>query len=57
MPRLAAQVHAGQPTEVLTQAELRDTAIRELKVSKNSFDGGWIAAIEETGRSHQGLMR
>ena len=34
----------------LTKAELRDTAIRELKVSKNSFDFAWIEAIEQTGR-------
>jgi hypothetical protein len=24
--------------------------MRELNVSKNSFDFGWIAAIEDTGR-------
>jgi hypothetical protein len=34
----------------LTKAELRDVAMRELKVSKNSFDFGWIEAIEHTGR-------
>lgn len=34
----------------LTKAELRDAAIRELKVSKNSFDFAWIWAIEDTGR-------
>jgi hypothetical protein len=34
----------------LTKAELRDAAMSELKVSKNSFDFGWIEAIEETGR-------
>ena len=34
----------------LTKAELRNAAIRELNVSKNSFDFGWIVAIEETGR-------
>jgi len=33
-----------------TKAELRDAAVRELNVSKNSFDYGWIDAIEETGR-------
>jgi hypothetical protein len=40
---------ANQP-KFLTKAELREAAIRELKVSKNSFDFGWISAIEATGR-------
>ncbi len=39
----------NQP-KFLTKAELRDAAIRELKVSKNSFDFGWILAIEQSGR-------
>jgi hypothetical protein len=39
----------NQP-KFLTKAELRDAAICELKVSKNSFDFGWIEAIEQTGR-------
>jgi hypothetical protein len=39
----------GQPKS-LTKAELRDAAMRELKVSKNAFDFAWIAAIEDTGR-------
>ena len=39
----------NQP-KVLTKAELRGAALRELNVSKNSFDFGWIEAIEETGR-------
>ena len=34
----------------LTKDELRSAAMRELEVSKNAFDMGWIAAIEETGR-------
>lgn len=34
----------------LTKAELRETAMRELSVSKNSFDFAWIWVIEETGR-------
>ena len=33
-----------------TKEELRVAAMRELKVSKNAFDFGWIAAIEGTGR-------
>jgi hypothetical protein len=36
--------------QFLTKAELRDPAIRELKVSKNSFDYGWIDAIKQPGR-------
>ena len=40
----------GNQPKFLTKAELREAAIRELKVSKNSFDFGWISAIEETGR-------
>ena len=39
----------NQP-KFLTKTELREAAIRELKVSKNSFDFGWITAIEETRR-------
>jgi hypothetical protein len=39
----------NQP-KFLTKAELRDAAIRELKVSKKSFDFAWIEAIEQTGR-------
>jgi hypothetical protein len=40
---------ANQP-KFLTKAELRQAAMRELKISKNSFDIGWICAIEQTGR-------
>ena len=36
--------------KVLTKAELRDAAMHELKVSKNAFDFGWMAAIEDSGR-------
>jgi hypothetical protein len=39
----------NQP-KFLTKAELRDAALRELNVSKNSFDFAWIEAIEQTGR-------
>jgi hypothetical protein len=38
----------NQP-KFLTKTELREAAIRELKVSKNSFDFGWIEAIEQAG--------
>ena len=37
--------------KLLTKAELRAAATRDLKVSKNSFDFAWILAIEETGRN------
>jgi hypothetical protein len=40
----------GNQPKFLTKAELREAAMRELKVSKNSFDFAWISAIEETGR-------
>jgi len=39
----------GQPKS-LTKDELRSAAVRELNVSKNAFDFGWMAAIEDTGR-------
>jgi hypothetical protein len=39
----------NQP-KFLTKSELRDAALRELNVSKNSFDFAWIEAIEQTGR-------
>jgi hypothetical protein len=48
----------NQP-KFLTKAELREAAMRELKISKNSFDFAWIIAIEETGRHdwHNPLRR
>lgn len=42
-------IRDGQPKS-LTKAELRDAAMRELKISKSSFDSAWIGAIETTGR-------
>jgi hypothetical protein len=39
----------NQP-KFLTKDELRSAAMRELNVSKLSFDIGWIMAIEDTGR-------
>jgi hypothetical protein len=39
----------GQP-KFLTKAELREVALRELNVSKSSFDFAWIDAIERAGR-------
>jgi hypothetical protein len=48
----------NQP-KFLTKDELRSAAMRELKVSKNSFDFAWIDAIERTGRHdwHNPLRR
>jgi hypothetical protein len=40
----------GNQPKFLTKAELRNAAIRELNVSKNSLDFAWIDAIEEAGR-------
>jgi hypothetical protein len=37
-------MHANQP-KFLTKAELHQAAMRELKISKNSFDIGWICAV------------
>ncbi len=42
-------MQGGRP-RLLTKDELRVAALRELHVSKNSFDFGWIDAIEMTGR-------
>lgn len=39
----------NQP-KFLTKDELRSVAMRELDVSKLSFDLGWIMAIEDSGR-------
>jgi len=36
--------------KLATKVELREAAMRELKISKNSFDAAWVGAIEETGR-------
>jgi hypothetical protein len=42
-------MRAGQP-KLATKAELREVAMRELQISKSSFDAAWIGAIEATGR-------
>jgi hypothetical protein len=42
-------MQADQP-KFLTKDELRAAAMRELNVSKNSFDFAWIDAIETAGR-------
>jgi hypothetical protein len=40
----------GDQPKFLTKDELRAAAMRELKVSKNSFDFAWMNAIAITGR-------
>ena len=47
--RLVPFMQNNQP-KFLTKDELRSAATRELSVSKNAFDFGWMAAIEDTGR-------
>ena len=39
----------GEP-RVFTKEELRQAAITELSISKNSFNGAWILVIEMTRR-------
>jgi hypothetical protein len=45
----------NQP-KFLTKNEVRAAAMRDLKVSKNSFDFAWIDAIERTGISEVALI-
>jgi hypothetical protein len=40
----------GNQQKFLTKDELRSAAMRDLGVSKNAFDFGWMSAIERTGR-------
>lgn len=40
---------SGKP-KFATKAEFRVAAMKELDVSKNSFEASWIMAIEATGR-------
>jgi hypothetical protein len=47
--RLVPFMQNNQP-KFLTKDELPSAAMRELNVSKNAFDFGWMAAIEDTGR-------
>jgi hypothetical protein len=46
----AASIPATASAQFLTKAELREAAMPEIKISKNSFDFAWISAIEETRR-------
>jgi len=41
----------GKP-RYATKSELRDAAIRELGISKSSFNFAWIDVIERTGQTH-----
>ena len=41
------RVLRASPIKTRSKDDLRAEAMRELKVSKNSFDAGWIVAIEE----------
>jgi len=40
----------GNTPRYLTKDELRTAAMRELPISKKSFDYAWIDVIEKTGR-------
>ncbi len=46
---LVPYMQNSQP-KFLTKDELRVAAMRELNVSKNAFDMGWMMAIEDAGR-------
>jgi hypothetical protein len=50
MPRLVLNLMRDNQPKFLTKAELLEVAMRDLKVSKNSFDFGWIEAIEQSVR-------
>jgi hypothetical protein len=50
LSRLAVTFMQADQPKFLTKDELRAAAMRELNVSKLSFDMGWIMAIEDTGR-------
>jgi hypothetical protein len=39
-----------QRPKLATKEEFRAAAIRELRISKASFDFAWVDAIEQTGR-------
>jgi hypothetical protein len=40
----------NQPKFLTKEELLRRAAMDELQVSKNAFDFGWMAAIEDSGR-------
>jgi hypothetical protein len=50
MPRLVLAFMQHNQPKFLTQDELGVAAMRQLNVSKSSFDFAWIEAIETTGR-------
>ena len=39
----------ASPVRIRSKDDLRDGAMRDLKVSKSSFDHAWVVAIEELG--------
>ena len=43
------RIMRASPTKTRSKDDLRAEAMRDLKVSKNSFDSAWIGAIEELG--------
>ncbi|MGE4064169.1 MAG: hypothetical protein AB7E79_12450 [Rhodospirillaceae bacterium] len=43
------RIMRASPTKTRSKDDLRVEAMRDLKVSKNSFDSAWIGAIEELG--------
>ena len=45
-----SKFHAGQTAKVFDESRAREAAMRDLKVSKKSFDSGWIEAIGQSGR-------
>ena len=45
-------IMASSSVKTQTKDELRAEAMERFKVSKKSFDGAWILAIEKTGNRH-----
>lgn len=43
------RIMRASPVKTRSKDDLRAEAMRDLKVSKNSFDSAWIGAIEELG--------
>ena len=45
-------VMSSSAEKTRSKVDLRNEAMERFKVSKNSFDFGWIWAIEDTGNHH-----
>jgi hypothetical protein len=43
------RIMRASPTKTRSKDDLRAEAMRDLKVSKSSFDSAWIGAIEDLG--------